>query len=1207
MEGLNVTKKESEIRAEGGVEIPQEQPRPSITYDAADYKRTLDSALKLKTEAVIQIFTLLETKAEDGAVVSEGEGVNNPKEALANIRKTLSGEQNLEIDDILKALVTVRKELLGIQLWVSAENSKIQTLIKKRDALKTREHGLLVEQTVEGEKNFLVKLFRQKKYEKICAESCEVSEQISAVNSLLETTRVIADRVKFTTKELSVQSQELAINAIRRLFQDVAEGYVLLKGKLTTPEVKEELNAVLIKQRILPELEKIKAKGKITKEEADEYLSLLKLQLAEGTQVLDDNSAGKEDIFAARRQRMAELNGISRLSLEDIKWHVSCGDSEVADSYYDNIFDILLREAEKAHIEYLRDILINSLDQGQQAKIVEISEKVISSQPSHIYKRGRGLDLSKLPIDDFKNLNGLERWQIVKNFSEGSGVISSEVFKHVETVIIQRLYNELLAPGGAESWDGTSASSKMGKLGNPEALPLMLHHIETFGSGHTSNDIVYSMERLLEESDPADLKRVLESIPKDKRAILDCLNDKRSYMTRFGHDHLRYAVAHLIKNGGITLVKEQMTRILERDGNKSEEELKSFYFGDDNDTPENIELFLRAREEVERVIIDSKLNIWSQSADKLLSALINPRHGESTMFPRRIIREGLGIEDEKILNILNDIFETKTFKRSGFDREAFLDGLLLLNSKENGKVVLEKLFVAYRGAKDDPARMRRVLQSLSTLDGFGEYNFTTPDQDKIDEISREIALLQSQYSQMKDKAGKKELKSRIDALNIDLQNLTGLKGIEEVMTQKVVEAACRRLGLSPEYKGKVEENLDELMKSGIFEIVPSLAGKYEGKNEVEVKNLLKVITEHIINGDFKSWRYSHERSGEQLAGLTKEQKEFWQGTLEPVSIEIEIPEDEKGRRADELMAAQTMVKNAKEHIIASQPKFDFSRERARALVVRSKELVEMIKSSSAADEKKQYAVEKRSVEAEASLINGVLDIEGATTKSFTRQKIIIQARELCEKIAELNLPLAGLDIEQIEKIFTVGDIKSVTASESDDPLTLLKIGVEPQETCQSWRNGGFNECLLAYVADSNKKVVNVADSEGRVIARSVIKLVNQRDENDFESKTQRKTLLVERPYSLLPNSEVYRAFVRLLLIKANGMDASITFSSGYDTSVLKVFIMEATSFGYKMKEGKLDVAVPHSMNKYEYSDTLGGKISWFDRYHQLDAVTFEKK
>jgi hypothetical protein len=231
---------------------------------------------------------------------------------------------------------------------------------------------------------------------------------------------------------------------------------------------------------------------------------------------------------------------------------------------------------------------------------------------------------------------------------------------------------------------------------------------------------------------------------------------------------------------------------------------------------------------------------------------------------------------------------------------------------------------------------------------------------------------------------------------------------------------------------------------------------------------------------------------------------------------------------------------------------------------------------------------------------------------------------LHETIKELNLsPEAARDIEQIEKIFTVGDINRVTAYESDDPLTLLKVGVEPKETCQSWRNGAYNECLLAYVADSNKKVLNVVD-EGRVVARSIIKLTNQRDVNDLESTTQRKTLFVETLYLLLPDSEVYRdffyvlrsqvyrAFIRVLLTKAQGLDASITLGKGFDKAALTVFEEEARAFGYVMNQRLLDVFIPPSLNKYEYSDTFrgdngaDGKIGKFNRYQQLEAVTFEK-
>ena len=137
-------------------------------------------------------------------------------------------------------------------------------------------------------------------------------------------------------------------------------------------------------------------------------------------------------------------------------------------------------------------------------------------------------------------------------------------------------------------------------------------------------------------------------------------------------------------------------------------------------------------------------------------------------------------------------------------------------------------------------------------------------------------------------------------------------------------------------------------------------------------------------------------------------------------------------------------------------------------------------------------------------------------------------------------------------------------------------------------------------------------------------MTNQRDVNDLESTTQRKTLFVETLYLLLPDSEVYRAFfyvlrsqvyrafIRVLLTKAQGLDASITLGKGFDKAALTVFEEEARAFGYVMNQGLLDVFIPPSLNKYEYSDTFrgdngaDGKIGKFNRYQQLEAVTFEK-
>ncbi len=1204
---------ETGVEESKGPETQQEQLRLSIIRGVADDKRIADSSIESKTRTVQSILSSLEIRSLNEQETREEETINNPEEILDKTRNDLSQIENPTIDNISRVLITSGLEARNIHSWLATNKTEVQSLIVGREGLGSRRNELSAQLIEEEQKNLFAKLFRRKEKLGISSQLNKVSDQIVQTDALLGERQSRAGQIESAMQELSTRRQELAVGAVEQLFQSVEERRRQLEEKLTAPEVKQKLNTDLIAKRISPELDRLQANGSITKKDAEEYLGLLKTQLAEGNYPDWNDPIEKKEAIDVRRKQLDELEQKSSYIFGSIGHRVSSEGNEGADRHYDKIFDFLLRETTKEQVEQLRDTLGGSLSPELQVRIARITEAVIHPNFTFPYRwqtprEGREdvLDLSELNIDHFKQLDGLERWQVVKSFAESSGVIPRETFARVEKIVIQRLFDGQLFPGGHESWDGTSAAHKMGALGNPEALPLMLRHIEASGAGHTNSVVVYAMEQLLNESNPAELQQVLESLPRSKKILLEILADENSYMSRFGKSNARYDTCSLLQNGDLSVAREQLTKILDGGGELDEEKLRYFYLRLTEDAPETLELLLKARAQVEKVIIDSKLGIWTQSADKLLAALVNPSNGESVAFPKRIAQEGLSISDEKMLGVIDHIFDTKDFKRSGFEREAFLDGLVLLNSKENGKVVLETLLGAYRGARNDPSRMRRVFQLLSTLDGFGEYDFATPNQDRVNGVSQEIVDLQNQYSQTQDKAERKKIEKRIVTLNSDLQNLTGLKGIEDAMIQKVVDVACRKLELPQEYRDKIENNLEELLKSGIFEIVPTLAGKYEGQNETEVKNLLKTITAHIIEGDFKSWRYTHERSEAQLSGLTEEQKDFWKGTVDPIHIEIELSEDEHGRRADELKAAQEIIRNAKEHILDSQPNFDFSKERAQTLVSKVLELTERIKSSTSEDEKKRIVLEKRVVQAEATLISGVLDIENATFKSFTREKMLTQARELRERITELNLPLAGLDIEQIEKIFTVGDIKSITAYESDDPLTLLRVGVEPQETCQSWRNGGFNECLLAYVADSNKKVLNVADGEGRIVARSMIKLTNQRGENDFESTTKRSTLLVERPYSLLPNKEVYRAFIRLLLTKAQGVGASITFGKGFDKSTIELFTEEARTFGYATEETKLDVFIPQSLNKYEYSDTLGGKISWFDRYQSLEAVTLEK-
>ena len=398
------------------------------------------------------------------------------------------------------------------------------------------------------------------------------------------------------------------------------------------------------------------------------------------------------------------------------------------------------------------------------------------------------------------------------------------------------------------------------------------------------------------------------------------------------------------------------------------------------------------------------------------------------------------------------------------------------------------------------------------------------------------------------------------------------------------------------------------MKSGLLEIVPALGSRYDSLNEGDdrLKALLRRITTHIIDGDFKEWKYTHEKSEKQLEDLSDEQKKAWIENLESEQIEIEVTKEESQKREEELKTAQEIIKKAKGHILEARTDLDFSRTNLRELKLEIKDLTDKIKIEKDEKEKRRLIEKKRELELDAVLIEGVLEIEEATPESFSQDKILSQANMLREKIIKLSIPQADVDLEQIAKIFTVGEIKSVRAQETDDPISLLKVGTEPQETCQSWRQGGYNQCLLAYVVDSNKKLVNVFDDSGRIIFRSIMKLTSQKEIEDYEDKTKKPVLFVETPYTLSSDIEVYRAWIRLVLVKADSLGIQVNIEGNTNEEFIKMYKEEAKKHGYSMEEKDVEVFIPESLNKHEYADRLGGSIRYFNNYHRTKSIIFKK-
>jgi len=1229
-----------------GPEGQKETPTPTILSLAAAIKLdqlSAEASLEIQTETVIDLFRSPKDIESTEAEPPKESVLINPEETVSNLTGMILREprRDRNLDEISLIMLVSDRGIREVKSWLAGNQAEIRDLAEEIKKLEAKKAALAARQAEAEERNFLIRLWQKRKRQKLKYEANDVSFKLKEFDWIRRQKQDQDAQLRSDLEKFLIKRRELPFDAVKILFKDVAAQRREQTKILAASGVKRALDEVLVGQQVVPELEKIQAEGRLSQAEAAEYLALLKDQLAEGHLLLQKLPEDKITKIEARNKRLDELHKITGFRLNDVTSLVNADGNEPADTYYDSMVDLLARQIAKEKIEQLRDRLNAPLDPAGQEWVEYIAEKAID--PTWHLRPENNLDLTTLPIEYFSNLQGMKRWPLLRDFFCASGLVPKEIFDRVERVMIQRLAEEKLLPGGGESWEGTNAANLMGNLGNPEALPLLLRQIETFGGGHTNSYVTDVMRKLLKAGEPEARQKVLASLPAEKKRLFEIMADENSYLNRFaGNDP--YRTCHLLKEGQRTVRQERYTKLL-AENKTPEEELRDFYLlaADRETLLKKLEQVAKLAGEDEKEVIYDYIDVLASDvtpndpdslksidrlADKLkapkaellvycldlferpprnptLKRVTSPANKDYAAFPLALAKTLLNLNEGE-LEKLAEIYSTKGLQTSGLEREFFLEGLILLKNKGSGQADMQTLLGAYRGAKDDPKRMRRSFQLLSVMEGFGEYGLVRPPAEKMEEISRELAALEAQLPQTADKAEKKKIKNRIETLNREGQNLSGLKGIETSLTEKVVDIACRRLDLPEEYRQKIEANLEELLQSGLFEIVPTLAGNYEGKNESQVKALLKTITVHIIDGDFSVWRYAHERSGSQLEGLTAEQKAFWQKNLEPVVIETELDAELKSRRADELKTAQEMVRNAKEHILVSQPDFNFSEPRSQTLEAGISELTEKIKASATEEEKKRLATEKRTLEVEAALIAGIREIEQTTPQKFSRERIISQARQLAEIIEQLRLPLAGLDLEQIEKIFTVGDIKSVVAYEADDPLTLLKIGIEPQETCQSWRKGGFNECLLAYVADSNKKVINVTDGEGKVVARSVIKLTRQRPIGQTGPEKQRTTLLAERPYAILHNTEVFRAFFKLLLTKAQGLEAAIALGSSFSKADLKIFQEEEAAFGYGQMPEEAEIYIPASLNKYEYSDALGGKISSFDRFQRLAGTTFDK-
>ena len=176
--------------------------------------------------------------------------------------------------------------------------------------------------------------------------------------------------------------------------------------------------------------------------------------------------------------------------------------------------------------------------------------------------------------------------------------------------------------------------------------------------------------------------------------------------------------------------------------------------------------------------------------------------------------------------------------------------------------------------------------------------------------------------------------------------------------------------------------------------------------------------------------------------------------------------------------------------------------------------------------------------------------------------------------------------------------------EYDDFYYTMILGEYPERTCLSYKNGGYNKCLLACF-DSNKKIL-YAKINNKIVARAMVRLTkgsyNKGKQNkrslsfvDIEENTQEKsedqkeylTLFLERAYiSGINESEkntIKKLFIKLLKEKAKAMNALLVLSCDYTEEIDEQFI----STRYYMYISKSKAGT-------QYLDSLSGQATISD-------------
>lgn len=551
----------------------------------------------------------------------------------------------------------------------------------------------------------------------------------------------------------------------------------------------------------------------------------------------------------------------------------------------------------------------------------------------------------------------------------------------------------------------------------------------------------------------------------------------------------------------------------------------------------------------------------------------------------------LGWDNKKLAVELN-----KQFPGVSIPAIALLPALSIAHD-ETTVTMLQRLF-AKKEIKDTTQHQMKIAGMLANLASFQQSELEEhgkPVLQKLLELTEGVSGKKKPVKEMADVLGACSMlfshnePGTLRELNQELSRVTSLKELIPVIATKTTKVLANRLGITPELIAEhkiTNERMLEWAGSPHYGIIATLTQQYRNKNPAAVP-VLANISLRLMKGakkEFYAWREENEVGKAQLETIFGDEEKLKQNWLADQSKTVGVRSVSKseflmGRQSSAMRA----IKEATQHAEFEGGQLVAEPQQLAALDSRIASL--RTKPDAPAQEvtrlEKARNIIANLIELRERVGAGPAEIQLLDNDTEHSKQIIELQKNIRKDFTDLGLNESADDILRLQEAFkTTFKEKSggtFKVSDTKDPDILFQIGETPVHSCQSYVNGGFNHCLLAYVADANKKAIVLHDEQNNLVARSIIKMANAQ----IDGKEER-VLLMEPFYAKVHNQEYLQAMLEHGLKKASASGALAVATRDVDA-----FTRAAEKLGMHVETKEFTIQMPPSLNKWEYSDSYG--------------------